>query len=97
MRLQNKIAIVTGSSSGIGRAIALRYASEGAKIVCADLAPHSNDETLTATHELIKQNGGEAIFQATNVSDATQVEAVVRSAVETYGRLDVYAPFLIWS
>lgn len=93
MRLANKVTIVTGSSSGIGRAIALRYANEGAKVVCADLAPqpNANEENLTYTHDLIKQNGGEAIFHATDVSSAAQVEAVVRAAVDTFGRLDVYA------
>lgn len=90
MRLENKVTIVTGSSSGIGRAIALRYANEGAKVVCADVTPQAHGQTLPHTHDVIKQTGGEAIFHATDVSNGAQMEAVVRAAVETFGRLDVY-------
>ena len=93
-RLENKVAIVTGSSSGIGRAIALRYAREGAKVVCADLVPESRakdpDEHVGSTHEVIRQAGGEAIFQQTDVGDSSQVESLVKSAVEEFGRLDMY-------
>lgn len=89
MRLENKVTIVTGSSSGIGRAIALHYANEGAKVVCADLAPQTHGQTMMATHEVIEQTGGEAIFHATDVSNGAQVEAVIRAAVEKFGRLDV--------
>ena len=95
-RLENKVAIITGSSSGIGRAIALRYAREGAKVVCADLAPESRakdpDEHVGPTHEVIRQAGGEAIFQQTDVGDSSQVEGLVKSAVEEFGRLDMYQP-----
>ena len=93
-RLENKVAIITGSSSGIGRAIALRYAREGAKVVCADLVPESRakhpDEHVSSTHEAIRQAGGEAIFQQTDVGDSSQVESLVKSAVREFGRLDMY-------
>ena len=93
-RLEKKVAIITGSSSGIGRAIALRYAREGAKVVCADLVPESRakdpDEHVGSTHEVILQAGGEAIFQQTDVGDSSQVESLVKSAVEEFGRLDMY-------
>lgn len=93
-RLENKVAIITDSSSGIGRDIALRYAREGAKVVCADLVPESRaknpDEHVGSTHEVIRQAGGEAIFQQTDVGDSSQVESLVKSAVEEFGRLDVY-------
>ena len=93
-RLERKVAIITGSSSGIGRAIALRYAREGAKVVCADLVPESRakdpDEHVGSTHEVIRQAGGEAIFQQTDVGDSSQVESLVKSAVEEFGRLDMY-------
>lgn len=90
-RLQDKVAIVTGASSGIGRAIAIRYAQEGAKLICADLTPtaRSNEEASITTQDLIVQAGGEALFVQTDVSDATSMENVVAVAVKQHGRLDM--------
>jgi NAD(P)-dependent dehydrogenase (short-subunit alcohol dehydrogenase family) len=95
-RLANKVAVVTGSSSGIGRAISLAYAREGARVVCADLQPTTRfeqssdeDETRGTTHDRIIESGGEAIFVRTDVTDAEQVEELVKTAVRTWGRLDV--------
>ncbi|KAJ5488006.1 hypothetical protein N7530_002306 [Penicillium desertorum] len=90
-RLQDKVAIVTGSSSGLGRAIAIRYAQEGAKVVCADLTPtaRSQEEADTTTHDLIIRDGGQATFVRTDVGDATQMEHLVRVAAKEYGRLDI--------
>jgi NAD(P)-dependent dehydrogenase (short-subunit alcohol dehydrogenase family) len=93
-RLSNKVAIVTGSSSGIGRAISLAYAAEGALLVCADLQPttlytSSATETLGATHDRIIESGGRAIFVQTDVTQPEQVERLVQEAVREYGRLDV--------
>jgi NAD(P)-dependent dehydrogenase (short-subunit alcohol dehydrogenase family) len=90
--LQDKVAIVTGSSSGLGRAIATRYAQEGAKVVCADLTPtaRSQEEADTTTHDLIIRDGGQATFVRTDVGDATQMEHLVRVAAKEYGRLDMY-------
>ncbi|EFR00100.1 glucose 1-dehydrogenase 2 [Nannizzia gypsea CBS 118893] len=102
-RLQNKIAIVTGSSDGIGRAIALRYAAEGAYVVCADLAPESrakaNDgELLKPTHKALDEkypavSGGpfshRSIFIKTDVSIDADVKALVSGCVKEYGRLDI--------
>jgi NAD(P)-dependent dehydrogenase (short-subunit alcohol dehydrogenase family) len=79
-----KVALITGGGSGIGRASALTFAREGAKVVVADLAIEGGEETV----RLIQQRGGEAIFVKTDVARAAEVEALVARAVQTYGRLD---------
>lgn len=93
LRLKDKVGIVTGSSSGLGRAISLRYAEEGAKVVCADLKPSARlqgvEDSDLDTHDLIIGNGGEAIFVKTDVSSASEMEALVKATVEKYGRLDM--------
>ncbi|PLB51293.1 NAD(P)-binding protein [Aspergillus steynii IBT 23096] len=93
MRLDKKVAIVTGSSSGIGRAIAIRYANEGAFLVCADLSPTARsdapEELEITTHEAIQRGGGRAIFVTTDVSNAQAVEQMVQAAVKEFGRLDI--------
>lgn len=83
---------MTGTSSGLGRAIAVRYAQEGAKLVCADLTPsaRSQEEAAITTHDLIATNGGSAIFVQADVGDAAQMETLVKAAVHEYGRLDMY-------
>jgi NAD(P)-dependent dehydrogenase (short-subunit alcohol dehydrogenase family) len=82
--LTGKVALVTGASSGIGRAAALAFARGGAKVVAADVTVEGGNETV----QLIKKTGGEAIFVPTNVAKAADVEALVNAAVSTYGRLD---------
>ena len=79
-----KVALVTGGGSGIGRASALAFAREGAKVVVADVAVEGGEETV----RLIEQRGGEALFVKTEVSQAAAVEALITRAVQTYGRLD---------
>ncbi|OGM43271.1 gluconate 5-dehydrogenase [Aspergillus bombycis] len=92
-RLLNKVTLITGSSSGIGRAIALRYAQEGAHIVCTDLSPTARsqvpDEVEITTHDAIIKAGGRAIYVQTDVSDAHQMERAVQTAVTEFGRLDI--------
>jgi NAD(P)-dependent dehydrogenase (short-subunit alcohol dehydrogenase family) len=82
--LTGKVALVTGGASGIGRATALTFAREGAKLVIADI----NEEGGQQTVHMIAENGGEAIFVQVDVPNATEVEAMINKTVETYGRLD---------
>ena len=85
MRLKNKVAIITGAGSGQGRAAALIFSREGAKIAVSDWKPELGNETVT----LVKQAGGEAIFIRTDVSESADVQNLVRTTVSTYGRIDV--------
>ena len=82
--LKDKVIMVTGGGSGIGRATCLILAREGAKVIVCDLNQTSGDETV----QLVRAMGGEAQFALTDVSDETQVEAAVSQAVSAYGRLD---------
>ncbi|KAI9829326.1 MAG: hypothetical protein M1819_006389 [Sarea resinae] len=86
-RLEGRTAIITGSSAGIGRAIALAYAREGANVVCSDLQAGGGKEL--ATHEQIKSNGGKALFVKANVAETEDVKNLVAKAVAEYGRLDI--------
>lgn len=85
MRLKDKVAIVTGAGAGMGGAVAVAYAREGAKVVVVDV----NGEPATATVQRIREGGGEASFIYTDISDASQVEAMVAGTVERYGGVDV--------
>lgn len=85
MRLQDKVAIVTGGGTGIGRGIAVMFAKEGAKVVVAGRRP----EVLEETVNIIKQNGNEAIALQTDVSDFNQVSALVQKTVEQFGKVDI--------
>ena len=83
-RLDGKVALVTGGASGIGRATALTFARESAKLIIADMNEDGGHQTV----HMIREDGGEAIFVQVDVSQATAVEALISKAVETYGRLD---------
>lgn len=87
MRLRDKVALVTGAGSGIGRAMALRFASEGALLTLADLNPATAEETAAA----VRSTGGQAIVVSGDVGQDADAQRFVATAVETYGRLDVLA------
>ncbi len=88
MRLESKVAIVTGASSGIGRSIALRFAEEGAEVVVADIQEKPR-EGGKPTHQKIKDKDGEAIFVETDVSSKESVEVMFQKTIEEFGRVDV--------
>jgi NAD(P)-dependent dehydrogenase (short-subunit alcohol dehydrogenase family) len=83
--LKDKVALVTGASSGIGRAVALVYAREGAKVVVSDRDREGGEETV----RLVRQQGGDAIFVAADVGRPADSQALVERAVSHFGRLDV--------
>jgi glucose 1-dehydrogenase len=86
MRLEGKVAVVTGAATGIGQAIAVAFAAEGAKVVVDYVgAASAANETLGKIHAV----GGECIAVAADVSDAAAVHGLVQAAVDAYGRLDV--------
>jgi 3-oxoacyl-[acyl-carrier protein] reductase len=82
MRLKDKVTIITGGAAGIGKATALRFAEEGAKVVICDL-------NETAGEELVKELGTDASFYKVNVANRQEVQAWIDAVVERYGRIDV--------
>ena len=85
MKLEGKVAVVTGAASGMGKAIAELYAAEGAKVVVADL----NLEGAEAVAAGITANGGTAKAVKANVSKQEDVDAMIDTAVSEYGTLDI--------
>jgi NAD(P)-dependent dehydrogenase (short-subunit alcohol dehydrogenase family) len=82
--MTEKVALVTGGASGIGRATALRFAGEGAKVVIADIDVEGGAESV----QMIKANGGESVCIRTDVTQAASVSALVAEVIAAYGRLD---------
>src|SRR5215472_5918900 len=81
MRLKHKIAFVTGAGNGIGRAIAVRFAAEGARVVIDDVNDAGGEETAA----VIRQRGGEALFVHADVSQADDVDRALQATVAAYG------------
>ncbi len=87
MKLQNKVAIITGSATGIGQGIAVRFASEGAAVVVDYVGkPGAADQTL----DLVKQAGGKAIAVESDISNPLQVQQLIDTTVKTFGKLDIF-------
>ncbi|MEK8213698.1 SDR family oxidoreductase [Paenibacillus sp. FSL L8-0463] len=85
MRLQDKVAVVTGAASGMGKAIAILYAKEGAKVVVSDI----HEETAQGTVDEIKSAGGQAIAVKANVASEADLQNLIDTTVNTYGTLDI--------
>lgn len=86
MEFKNKVALVTGGGNGIGRATALGFAGRGAKVVIVDRDQAGGE----AVAGIVRQQGGEALFVQADVTDAKSVQAYVKKAVDTYGRIDCF-------
>lgn len=85
MRFTDKVCVVTGGGSGIGRAACVRFAAEGGKVCVVDLNEAHGNETVQA----ITQAGGESIFAKTNVADSPEVQAAIKVILEKWGKVDV--------
>ncbi len=85
MRLQDKVAIITGAGGGMGRVAAQLFANEGAKVVVAEFGEAAGRETVAQ----VEASGGQATYVRTDVSDEASAKAMVDHAIETYGRVDV--------
>lgn len=82
--VSGKVALVTGSGGGIGRAAALKFAEEGAKVVVSDLDSDGGNETAA----LVGEMGGDALFIRADVAKASEVDALIAKTVDEFGRLD---------
>ena len=85
MRLADKVALITGAASGIGKETAILFAQEGAKIVVVDLNVSDGEKTMSE----VKSAGGDAIYVKADVSISADCEKMVKAAEEKYGKLNV--------
>ncbi|EKN70971.1 short-chain dehydrogenase/reductase SDR [Neobacillus bataviensis LMG 21833] len=86
MRLENKVAIITGGGGGIGRATAVRFAKEGAQILVADFREEAGIKTV----QLIKEIGGEAEFVRVDMTKPEEVKHMIQKAIDLFGKLDIF-------
>ena len=85
MRISEKVAIITGAASGIGRTTAILFAKEGGKVIVADQNGVGGNETV----DMIRSDGGQAIFERVNVTSATDIQNMVETTINTYGKLNI--------
>lgn len=85
MRLENKVAIITGGGGDIGRATAIRFGKEGAKVMIADQSEEAGMETV----KLMQENGGTAAFKVADMTKPNDVEHLMKSTVDRFGRIDI--------
>jgi NAD(P)-dependent dehydrogenase (short-subunit alcohol dehydrogenase family) len=85
MRLNDKVAVITGGGGGIGRATAARFAKEGARLIIADYSEENGIQTVN----LVREMGGEAEFIRTNMTIAEDVQSMIQKAVDTFGKVDI--------
>jgi NAD(P)-dependent dehydrogenase (short-subunit alcohol dehydrogenase family) len=85
MRLKGKVAIITGAGSGLGKASAILFAKEGAKVVVTASREKDGEQTVS----LIKESGGDALFVKVDVTRAADIEKAVKAAVDRYNKLDI--------
>jgi NAD(P)-dependent dehydrogenase (short-subunit alcohol dehydrogenase family) len=95
-RLFGKVAIITGAANELGRQTALTFHREGATVVCSDIRDAPTNPKDSSTQDLITQDRGKAIVVKADVTNSSEVEALVGETVKQFGRLDMYVHSFIF-